>query len=385
MSRLRRHGKAELLEDGGAEFCRHHSLTGHVRRKEEAFKERTIGSCVGTHLVPEAGDSELVRAALDEVFSAADVGAGRCESAAGILDERAGGDVCAKLDRFLFVCKFAVAVIHEANGLRVLCFDDVNDLLDVFREEGVSEAVTARTLDLYELGVLIDHGCDAFQIIGVAFERHFLVVDAAGLQISRSVAGNAYDALHGVIGSADGGEHGIARFEESEKDGPQGMGAGDELRADESGLAFENVAPDLFELAAAGIIIAIAVGRCEMIGREVMLTESLEDLLRVVEGNFFHLMKNRRTKFERLVFDLFQFFIHCYRLNPLNCRYSVLVDQLGAVLADQKYGKAVEGLHFALELDTIHQEDADWHVFLSCFIQKCVLQIHFTFHLVILL
>ena len=219
MSRLRRHGKAELLENSGAEFCRHHSLTGHVRRKEEAFKERTIGSGVGAHLVPEAGDGELVCAALDEVFSAADVGAGRCESAAGILDERAGSDVCAKLDRFLFVCKFAVAVIHEANGLRVLCFDDVNDLLDVFREEGVPEAVTARTLDLYELGVLIDHGCDAFQIIGVAFERHFLVVDAAGLQISRSVAGNAYDALHGVIGSADGGEHGIARFEEGEKDG----------------------------------------------------------------------------------------------------------------------------------------------------------------------
>ena len=212
MSRLRRHGKAELLENSGAEFCRHHSLTGHVRRKEEAFKERTIGSCVGAHLVPEAGDSELVRAALDEVFSAADVGTGRCESAAGILDERAGSDICAKLDRFLFVCKFAVAVIHEANGLRVLCFDDVNDLLDVFREEGVSEAVTARTLDLYELGVLIDHGCDAFQIIGVAFERHFLVVDTAGFQISRSVAGNADDALHGVIGSADGGEHGIARF-----------------------------------------------------------------------------------------------------------------------------------------------------------------------------
>ena len=65
------------------------------------------------------------------------------------------------------------------------------------------------------------------------------------------------------------------------------MGAGDELRADESSLAFENVAPDLFELAAAGVIIAIAVGRCEMIGREVMLTESLEYLLRVVEGNFF--------------------------------------------------------------------------------------------------
>ena len=219
MSRLRRHGKAELLENSGAEFCRHHSLTGHVRRKEEAFKERTIGSCVGAHLVPEAGDSELVRAAFDEVFSAADVGTGRCESAAGILDERAGGDVCTKLDRFLFVCKFAVAVIHEANGLRVLCFDDVDDLLDIFREEGVSEAVTARTLDLYELGVLIDHGCDAFQIIGVAFERHFLVVDAAGLQISRSVAGNTYDALHGVIGSTDNGEHGIARFEEGEKDG----------------------------------------------------------------------------------------------------------------------------------------------------------------------
>ena len=67
--------------------------------------------------------------------------------------------------------------------------------------------------------MLIDHGGDAFQIIGVAFERHFLIVDAAGLQISRSVAGNADDALHGVIGSADGGEHGIARFEEGEKDG----------------------------------------------------------------------------------------------------------------------------------------------------------------------
>lgn len=69
------------------------------------------------------------------------------------------------------------------------------------------------------------------------------------------------------------------------------MGAGDELRTDKSRLAFENVAPDLFKLAAAGIIIAIAVGWRKMIGREVMLTESLEYLLRVIEGNFFHLMK----------------------------------------------------------------------------------------------
>ena len=219
MPRLRRHGKAELLEDGGAEFRCHHGLTGHMRRKEEAFEEGTIGSRVGAHLVPKTGDSELVRAALDEVFSAADVGTGRCKSAAGILDKGAGGDVCAEFDRFFFVCKFTVAVIHEANRLRVLCFDDVDDLPDVFREEGVSEAVAARTLDLYELGVLIDHGGDAFQIIGVAFERHFLVVDTARLQISRSVAGNADDALHGVIGSADSGKHGIARFEEGEEHG----------------------------------------------------------------------------------------------------------------------------------------------------------------------
>ena len=219
MPRLRRHGKAELLEDGGAEFRCHHSLTGHVRRKEEAFKERTIGSRVGAHLVPKARDSELMRAALYEIFSAADVSTGRCKSAAGILDKGAGGDVCAELDRFFFVGKFAVAVVHEADGLRVLCFDDVDDLPDVFREEGVSEAVAARTLDFYELGVLIDHGGDTFQIIGVAFERHFLVVDTARLQISRSVAGNADDALHGVIGSADGGEHGIARFEEGEEYG----------------------------------------------------------------------------------------------------------------------------------------------------------------------
>lgn len=67
--------------------------------------------------------------------------------------------------------------------------------------------------------MLIDHGGDAFQIIGVAFERHFLVMNTAGLQISRSVAGNADDALHGVIGSADSGKHGIARFEEGKEYG----------------------------------------------------------------------------------------------------------------------------------------------------------------------
>lgn len=58
----------------------------------------------------------------------------------------------------------------------------------------------------------------------------------------------------------------------------------------------------------------------------------------------------------------------------------MFIDQLGTVLADQEYGKAVEGLYLAFELDAIHQENADRHVFLSCFIQKCVLQIHFTFH-----
>ena len=67
--------------------------------------------------------------------------------------------------------------------------------------------------------MFIDHGGDAFKVIGVAFERHFFIMDTTGLQISRSVAGNADDALHGVIGSADSGKHGIARFEEGEEYG----------------------------------------------------------------------------------------------------------------------------------------------------------------------
>ena len=60
----------------------------------------------------------------------------------------------------------------------------------------------------------------------------------------------------------------------------------------------------------------------------------------------------------------------------------MFINELGTVFAHQKHSEAVEGFDLPLQLYAVHQEYTDRNIFLSGFVQKCVLQIHFSFHLV---
>ena len=52
----------------------------------------------------------------------------------------------------------------------------------------------------------------------------------------------------------------------------------------------------------------------------------------------------------------------------------MFINELGTVFAHQKHSEAVEGFDLPLQLYAVHQEYTDRNIFLSGFVQKCVLQ-----------
>ena len=98
-------------------------------------------------------------------------------------------------------------------------------------------------------------------------------MDAFGNQIARCIARNTDNAFHGIIGSTYRGNHGISRFKKRQKDRSQSMGAGHEVRSDQGAFRMEYIAPDFFQFLSSRVPVAVAVGRSEMIGRQVMFPE----------------------------------------------------------------------------------------------------------------
>ena len=253
------HGVAEGGEDGGGQFCRHDCLAGDVGRHEEALEVGPVAAGVGAHFGAEAGGGEFLGAEVDEVGAAANVAAGGCHAAARVFDKGSGANVGAELYRFFARGEFAVAIVDENNGLRGFGADCFYDFPYVFGEEGRAVGVSAGALDKDEGGLFIDGFPNGIEVVGFVSEGRFFIGNAAIFEVPTGAFGDADDALHGVVGGADGGNECVAAVQKREKYGREGVGPGNKMRPHERGLRFEYVRPDFFEFLAAGVVVAVAV------------------------------------------------------------------------------------------------------------------------------
>ena len=131
MSRFRACFEADKLEHSRTEFSAHHSLSCHMGCQEESFEERTVGSGIGTHFSTKARCSPHIGAAFHQVFSAADIGTGRSQTAAGVFNEGTGCNIGTQFNRLFFIGKLAVAVIHKADGVRIFSLHCINDFFHI--------------------------------------------------------------------------------------------------------------------------------------------------------------------------------------------------------------------------------------------------------------
>ena len=188
----------------------------YMRRHEKALEEQAVACRIGTEFVAQSRRRQIVCRRRDQIFPAGNVAACRRDAAAGVFDERAGDNIGAGFNRFFFGGEFAVAVVDKADRLRAYGFDGLNDFADVGNLQGRPRAVAAGTLNQHQLRLRRPYFFpDAFQIIGVVLQRHFIIYDALFLQGMRRFVGIADNALHRVVRRADEGYHRIAVLQES--------------------------------------------------------------------------------------------------------------------------------------------------------------------------
>ena len=104
-------------------------------------------------------------------------------------------------------------------------------------------------------------GCqEGGDIRAIPFHGDFLIGDPQIHQRTGRLYGIADDGLHGIIGFSRSTDHFVSRMQVPQEDHSQGMGAGNELRADQGGFRLENIGIDQIQLIPAGIGIAVARG-----------------------------------------------------------------------------------------------------------------------------
>ena len=85
---------------------------------EGAHKKLAVIAKRCPHLLAEARGGQPVGAALYQIPPARDIPAGRRNAAAWIFDQRTRHQIGSPADRFIFLNKFPIAVIHHDKAVR---------------------------------------------------------------------------------------------------------------------------------------------------------------------------------------------------------------------------------------------------------------------------
>ena len=113
-----------------------------IRREEKALIHGRKQAEICADLLTKSGRGEPVGTALDTFRRAADIAADRGQAAAGIFDQAADDHVRADVRRLDRLDKFAVAVVHHADHVRLALLAERDDLADLRNGEGRARGVS---------------------------------------------------------------------------------------------------------------------------------------------------------------------------------------------------------------------------------------------------
>ena len=125
-----KHGKAQLLIQGGRKDGPLHRPGRHRRREEKALIQGLGETQAGSHLLPQAGSAQAKGGLLHIFFLSDNVAAAGGQPAAGILDQGADTEVRPHIGWFGDFRKLSIAVIHHADDPWFYFFDKGNQLSD---------------------------------------------------------------------------------------------------------------------------------------------------------------------------------------------------------------------------------------------------------------
>ena len=111
---------AQALENSSRKNSSLNSLHHNMRSQEKSLIELTRGIAQSSaHFAAQTGSGKTIGRVLYQIGTADNITAGRSQTAAQILNQRACHQVSANLGRLLLLDKLAVAVIDKADNIRV--------------------------------------------------------------------------------------------------------------------------------------------------------------------------------------------------------------------------------------------------------------------------
>ena len=275
---------AEALENCGSKNCCLYSLDNNMRCQEQALIKFTSGiakSCA--HLAAEAGSSQTIGSLLYQISTANNIAAGRSKAAAQVFNQRASHQVSANLSRLHLFDKFAVAVIYEADNIRIRLLRSLADAANLFDVNRLAHATVAAGALNMNHRRFAGYGLSyCVQVNMVASHRQLLIGHAQVNKRALALDGIADNRLHRIIRRTGNSNQLITCTQVAQKRYGQRMRTADKLRTHQCCLCFEQLRIDFVELVTANITVAIASGRFQIIIRNDIVTESGNNLFRVI-------------------------------------------------------------------------------------------------------
>ena len=262
-----------------------------MRSKEKSLIELASSVTQGcAHLAAQTGSGKTVGSVLYQIRTADNITAGRSQTAAQILNQRACHQVSTNLGRLLLLDKLAVAVVDKADNIRVSFLRSAADTADFSNVNSLTfAAVAAGALNMNHRSLGGNSIFYSLQVNMIAGHRQLLVSYAQVNQRAGSFNRRADNSLHSVIRSTSYGNQLIACAQVTQQSNCQCMSTADKLRTYQCCLSLEQLGINQIQSIAAHITVAVACSRLQVIVGNHVITEGRNNLFSIVQSCCFQL------------------------------------------------------------------------------------------------
>lgn len=122
-----------------------------MRCMKQSHVQRTVMAQRGADFAAQTRCSHPIRTKLHQIAPAADITAVFRNPAAGVFDQRTGPSDPHRLRRLKPLNELAVAVVDKNYRFRLFLANGTDNFADFFHRQRRTQAVSARTLDMYQL------------------------------------------------------------------------------------------------------------------------------------------------------------------------------------------------------------------------------------------
>ena len=198
--------------------------------KEKSLIEAAVGPKGGAALLSDTGGGQPHGGPLHQIPPSGNIAASGSQSAAGVFDQGTHHQVGPGLGGLQCLHKFAVAVVHQNGGLRVVGPHHLAQRPDLRHGEGRTGGVALGALDQHRLDAGVPHRPgQSLRVRRIVKQIYLPIFDSVTFQGTGALVHHADHPQHGVVGGTHGGHQNVAGLQRAKEGAGDGMGTVDKL------------------------------------------------------------------------------------------------------------------------------------------------------------